>query len=745
MIKTNDTVALVKNVETNVIMQKTELQNLQNKYHMLLAQYEEAEANLNNATKSFVFDTEVDTMAGQNVFVSQLVTDPDSTKTVYLGSYKNTGKISPLGSNMSFKTCKEAALFNGNTVFALSGAKAGIESSAQCLGSNSPNDFTSGGSYKKSYTDYNDGTYGDKNTVMKRGDTHTAANAIYRTFDKKYIGPFLDKDAPNQAMIPSGPVMDSLPYVYSAGRIDSTQTWGNHSNFPDPNAEWIWYTANSQNNAPNNANNPVTLIYYFKGNGTYQSANLYLLIDDTVDIYLNSNFLGTAQDVFESNIDPFQMKIQLTPGDNYIMASVQNNHGGPAGLCMTCLATENNSFIFHTDSTWKYTPIHPTKMIPESETYSIETCQQMAKTLGNYTYFGVQGDGPDRSLCYFSNNLSDATKYGSAIQEFYGADNQVYGGTGVSAVYQVDPIPDTNIVGKVGYLNGQNQVSEYPDNMLNVKKNNQYIKIANADNPSGDNAIDSVKMTKNAINGGEIAADIIELFLNPIYAIIMLAIELGLMKSYNFQPDSYTNYSLENCESKCNSTGRCQAFVYDSSKKECKLKGSKSFPKTRMTHSSTSDLYYTPYTVNSNSSCAPQVHNIDAIQWAKYQQLDQQRTPSDLCGLADATYQPQRHVDELRNQLIDITQQLIYKSDSLGSLNSDILNKIGIDKKTFYDDLEQYRRLLRKLKSIGKTDNQENEFVRETQLSATQANYSLMLWSVLAVIALMILIYFWKK
>jgi len=102
-------------------------------------------------------------------------------------------------------------------------------------------------------------------------------------------------------------------------------------------------------------------------------------------------------------------------------------------------------------------------------------------------------------------------------------------------------------------------------------------------------------------------------------------------------------------------------------------------------------------------------------------------------------------VDRLRDALIEVTQRLIDKTDSLGSLNSDILNQIGIDKQTFYDNLEQYKALLQKLNTTSTTDNQQNEIVSETQLSATQANYSLMFWSVLVVVALLILIYFWKK
>ena len=102
-------------------------------------------------------------------------------------------------------------------------------------------------------------------------------------------------------------------------------------------------------------------------------------------------------------------------------------------------------------------------------------------------------------------------------------------------------------------------------------------------------------------------------------------------------------------------------------------------------------------------------------------------------------------MDRLRDALIEVTQRLIDKTDSLGSLNSDILNQIGIDKQTFYDNLEQYKALLQKLNTTSTTDNQQNEIVSETQLSATQANYSLMFWSVLVVVALLILIYFWKK
>jgi hypothetical protein len=448
-----------------------------------------------------------------------------------------------------------------------------------------------------------------------------------------------------------------------------------------------------------------------------------------VDIYLNSNHLAVTQNKYEPNIQPFEIDTQLMPGDNYIMASVQNNLGGPAGFCMTCLGGNgnSNSVLFHTDASWKYTPIHPGKMIPESETYSVDTCQQLAKEFG-YSYYGLQGQGQDKSLCYLSNNLKDATQYGSAIQSFQESDQQYYGGTGVSAVYEIDPVPDIKTVGKVGYLDGMGgSISEYPASMLSIQKNNTYQKMAFADNPSGGNAIPFITVSSKT----------------PKKDILGTAALFNVFK--NFQPESIPNVTQQQCEAQCNSNNKCQAYVYNPSSKDCKLKSSNAFPKTPVTYSSSTDVYYTPYTVNANSSCSPQVRNIDAVQWSKYRNTGQVRTEEDLCGLSKATNQQQMVVEQLKNSLVDITEKLIQKTDSLGSLNIDILNKIGIDKQTFYDDMEEYKKLLHKLKHQSKSDNTHTEIVRETEMSATRANYSLMLWSVLVVVALMILIYLWKK
>jgi hypothetical protein len=73
------------------------------------------------------------------------------------------------------------------------------------------------------------------------------------------------------------------------------------------------------------------------------------------------------------------------------------------------------------------------------------------------------------------------------------------------------------------------------------------------------------------------------------------------------------------------------------------------------------------------------------------------------------------------------------------------LNQIGIDKQTFYNDLQEYRYLLKKLKRESIQDSYKNEIVNDTEISVSQANYSLMLWSVAAVVALILLFYFWRK
>jgi hypothetical protein len=80
----------------------------------------------------------------------------------------------------------------------------------------------------------------------------------------EYIGCYSDKGT-TKLMIPSGPDASKSSSVYVSGDF-GISPWGS-SNFPDKTAKWIWYTQNSQIDAPNNSGVPITLFYMYNYTG----------------------------------------------------------------------------------------------------------------------------------------------------------------------------------------------------------------------------------------------------------------------------------------------------------------------------------------------------------------------------------------------------------------------------------------------------------------------------------------------
>jgi len=436
-----------------------ELEKLQTTYKSLLEQFNTAQTQLSSSAKEYVAMSNLPNPKKDiNIFVNKML--PDDTTASYLGAYNDNSEspaMTPLYNNWyTYDQCKKAAIDGGSLLFGLENVGAsGDPNSAYCAVSNDLVAAQKYGQYVSLCSQGSDGQmYGGAwtNAIYERnGDTST------------YLGCYKDDAA--RAMTMSGPDLSSYSPVFLCGQNGSAP-WGNTESFGDPYANWIWYTENAQNGAPNNSGAPVTLIYNFNYTGTsYLNVTLTGMCDDKCDMYLNSNFIGSFIGGWGAKEPSKTIDISIAPGPNYIAASVVNT-GGPAGFILSAINAETKTFLFETDADWKFTNILPSQLVPNGQNYSVETCQKYAAD-GGYKYFGLQNGTVGNSQCFVSNNINDATKYGKSEGTTTSAvDGKAYGLANINALYQLDAVGIPGNMGLAGYVDKQGIMTKYPASMV---------------------------------------------------------------------------------------------------------------------------------------------------------------------------------------------------------------------------------------------------------------------------------------
>ena len=438
-----------------------ELEKLQTTFNSLLEQFNSAQTQLSSSAKEYVTLSNLPNPKKDiNVFVNKMI--PDDTTASYLGAYNDNidaPSMTMLYNNWyTYDQCKKAAIDSGSQFFGLENVGGSGSDSAYCSTSN---DITSAQKY---------GPYMPLCSPGSDGQTYGGAsvNAIYQLNgdSASYLGCYKD-DPSAPAMTMSGPDLTKYSPVFVCGQ-NGGAPWGITESFGDPYASWIWYTANAQNGAPVNTGAPVTLIYNFNYTGTsYIKATFTGMCDDTCDIYLNSNFIGSFKGGWGQKELSQTIALSIAPGSNYIAASVVNA-GGPAGFIMSATNDATKEFLFQTNADWKYTNTPPSQMVPNGQNYSVATCQQYAKD-GGYQYFALQNGTTGTSQCFVSNNISDATRYGkSEGTTTNAADGKDYGLAGINAIYKLDAVGIPDNMGKAGYVDNYGNMTKYPASMVSV-------------------------------------------------------------------------------------------------------------------------------------------------------------------------------------------------------------------------------------------------------------------------------------
>jgi hypothetical protein len=679
--------------------------------------YSQINNNILNNTQNFI---NTDQTQDINVYVNSL---PNSTAQ-FVNLYNGSSNVTSYG-DTDIDSCMKFAQLKGYSQFSLSNSDG---TNSVCNVPNDNSNLTSSGIYIPNCKQGTDGNiYGG-----------VLGNAIYENVGTtpQYVGCYKDMNNTNtsqlRAMLSAGLGEMNLP-VYVAGNY-GCGPWGGNT-FPVSEAQWIWYTEDSTSNAPVNSGNPVTIRGTINVTSTsIVYAEIYALCDNYCTIAVNN--VNTNENLLQSSItDNRQLTctsevmtasaytgngktgyiVPLNPGTNYIDVGVVN-YGGPAGLCLALIVessqpnTENNLLnitastngtqYYCTNGTdWTYLTDSSNLVTPYSQSFSIESCGKYAYENG-YQYFGLQNimNNDLNSLqCFVSNDLSQATQYGS--WEGSVTNNGTVMGLGpVSAVYNINSPGNYNNIGKAGYINEQNQLLQYPSSMIQYGTSNTYTTIQDVDSTGND-------ITR-------------------------------------------LNLNKEECEQQCNQTAGCYGYVNRSN--NCWLKNSNVFSYSNLNGPLSpfpgNELNIKDIQIINDKSCPKEIKNINTVDWENYNMSSDIMNANTKCGLVKMNEELVKEREQSEIGLNWITNQLSQGLSSLMTNNKVMSQQMDLEHNIIQDNISFYDVVYDKYKKIMKGDyNNVNNILANSQITVLQSRYFYVLWAILAIAIIISLIMLIRK
>lgn len=324
------------------------------------------------------------------------------------------------------------------------------------------------------------------------------------------------------------------------------------------------------------------------------------------------------------------------------------------------------------------------------------------QNLGPDEWIG-SNDGSIKLIMQSDGNLvlyTSETKLGCKV-----INDKTYGGGWINAVYQLNNVGNKSTLGKIGYVDSESNLREYPDSMIGFI--NDYQIYQNTDSVGND----ITSLVTSDQNG---------------------------------------------CQTACNNNADCAAFVYQGSSQTCWLKNRSAYPRGDKQPNNDVLLGVRQPGLMNSKSCSDKIVNIDTIQYDNY--LKGQAMTSDTrCSDPLVSQSDQIEFDNIKSQLITLGNDIISKMENLYNEDNKINENLNTTGEQFKKDLEKYKALNLKIKKeLNLQDNNMegmqnlnmndiNGMLSDSDLRVLQENYSYIMWSILAVGLLTITINTMKK
>ena len=686
------------------VLGNPDIETLQKTFNSGLSNYETTNTQLLGNTNNYIINGQsVD--KNKNVYVNRLFTGKETTNKGLFNDDPNNPSMTLLNGDYDYTTCSDMAFNLGKPYFGLQQTNEATGKAKCALGDETDN-YAKYGTYQPSCVKASDGN------VYGGGWT----NAIYAIDENgttsTYMGCY--KDDQDRAMSSTGEI-DENNYtgvykpVFIAGNFGCSP-WGS-SDYIDSTAQWIWYTENAAYDAPTNNTAPVLFVYPFNYNcnGASSCNNTTAKIFGMADDYCTMKVNGSSVDTggrsmaiaggWGGNGDT-GFTVTINPGKNVIEVNALNG-GGPAGFLLSFIDVNTNELLFNTNGNWFYSTVVTSYSPPMTQSYSVETCKQYAQQFG-HELFAVQdilnGD-PNTAQCFVSDDLSKATRYGPRGGSTIIGGNE-YGVSNVNSVYELNEKGDISLMGKIGHINENNELSPYPSSM--VVPGTTYDRLQNFDSPGND-------ITK---------------------------------------VDSTT---VENCMNVCNTDNKCGGFIFANESGTCWTKTTDMYGPSKLTAAlypiPNYDLYMRePELANLNSSCPVAVNNITSVDWNAYNLTGNDMTPDSLCKLGEVNASALNARNDSQQTLSGASSKIYDQLTSFMNLNTNMNTQMDVDKDIMDKNLSMYKSINKKYKNAVNNDNGNiNNILTNSQVSVLQSNYSYIMWIILALLTLTFFIYVIRK
>jgi len=275
-------------------------------------------------------------------------------------------------------------------------------------------------------------------------------------------------------------------------------------------------------------------------------------------------------------------------------------------------------------------------------------------------------------------------------------DNLDYGLAWTNAVYRMNPTGNIDSIGKMGYIDENNILYEYPGSAIKREKTKNYIKLADHD-------------------------------------------------SYGNDITYITNTTSSDCQQACDNEPKCFGYEYNNNNNECWIKDANVYPKGAKEFVLGTDLYYTTPVPDNNKTCNKEIKAIDSIQWAGFQKSPNQMTKDKQCGLTKAMANENTTLKNIESQLGTVAQQLVDKISYLETLNVNMNEQMGVDRTVLDENLVLYKKIASQYGQGGQADiSNMNGILSDSITRTMQENYSYIFWCILAIIVIIITIYLFR-
>jgi hypothetical protein len=276
--------------------------------------------------------------------------------------------------------------------------------------------------------------------------------------------------------------------------------------------------------------------------------------------------------------------------------------------------------------------------------------------------------------------------------------NQMGGGIGANAIYEVSQVGNVNSMGDIAYVDIDSTIYSYPE--TNISFGTTYTEFINSDSPGND--------ILNAAKSGT---------------------------------------TINDCKQTCNSNKDCYGFVFNNQTKTCYPKGKGMYPigQRTMLNNNIANLYVRDKTVTNNTVEGMEtMNNIDTIRYDNYKDSDKDiKHRKKVADMVMTTSQKQQ-LDQIYSRLNLLGNEISKLTSADKNEINKITNQIKQNNKHLFEQvneynlIDEYSNVDNMYEYLGSEDRNLENILKDSNLNVLHENYNYILWTSLALGTLLI-------